>query len=75
LASDQGSRPIEFDAAGINAITGGSGTLAVSKDGNDSISIAAGSEYTSSTVGATTTYVFYDSPAHTTEIAQLVVTG
>ncbi|MFZ4756535.1 MAG: beta strand repeat-containing protein [Burkholderiaceae bacterium] len=66
---------VEFDAAGINAITGGSGTLAVSKDGNDSISIAAGSEYTSSTVGATTTYVFYDSPAHTTEIAQLVVTG
>jgi len=26
-------------------------------------------------VGATTTYVFYDSPAHTTEIAHLVVTG
>ena len=43
-------------------------------DGGDSVAISEpAANYTSATVGSTTTYTLYDDAAHTNQLAQLVV--
>ncbi len=71
------NQTLNVGASDIQAITGAgiNSVLTISKDTGDTISIASGSEYTSNTIGSTTTYLFYTDATHTTQTASLVLNG